>query len=184
MPRSRRRRDHLEVVAVREHLAAAPLHAVSERGVDVPGRGDLEALHPAGKRSLVLGLDEHMHVGTLQADVHDPKPLAQRRGDRGVAHRLVQLAPPQAADRRRDPHHDVQRVIRLELRPRLVPFPRARTSGLSPGAAPLAAAPEQLLLDVSPVPRALRLRRPHGSSITTRAAFRRAWGRPVENGST
>jgi hypothetical protein len=27
----------------------------------------------------VLGLDQHVHVRSLQADVHDPKPLAQRR---------------------------------------------------------------------------------------------------------
>jgi hypothetical protein len=40
----------------------------------------------------------------------------------------------------------VQRVGRLEVRPRLVALSGARSPGLSPGAAPLATAPEQLLL--------------------------------------
>jgi hypothetical protein len=43
---------------------------------------------------LVVGFDEHVHVRTLDAYMHDPKPLAQRRADRGIAYRLVQLAPP------------------------------------------------------------------------------------------
>jgi hypothetical protein len=105
--RPRRRGDHLDVISIGEHLAPPPALAISQRGVDVPRCGDLEALHPAGERGLVVGLDQHVHMSSLQADVDDPEPLAQRRRDRRIAHGLVQLAPPQAAHRRRDPHHDV-----------------------------------------------------------------------------
>ena len=84
-----------------------------------------------------------------------------------MAHRLVQLAPPEAPHRRDDPHHDVQRMRPLELRPSLMPFARTRPLGLSPGAPPLTAAPEQFLLDM-PLACALRLRRRHGALITTR----------------
>jgi hypothetical protein len=109
-----------------------------------------------------------VNVGALQRDVNDPKPLAQRRRDRGLAQRLVHRASPQATDLRRDPHHDVQRVIRLELRPRLVPFPGTRAPGLPSSTAPLAAPPEQLLL-TSPLRLSLRPRRPHALIVTTRA---------------
>jgi hypothetical protein len=148
------------MVAIGEHRAAAPPCTMAERGVDVPRRRDQKALHAAGERGLVLSLDEHVHMVALEADVDDPEPLSQRGGDRGVAHRLVQLAPSQAAHRRCDADHDVQRMIRLELQTRLVPFPRTRALGLSPGTTPLSAAPEQLLLDV-PLALTLRLRRPH-----------------------
>jgi hypothetical protein len=53
---------------------------ISQRGVDVPRRGDLEALHPAGERGPGLRLDQHVHVSSLQADVNDPERLAQRGG--------------------------------------------------------------------------------------------------------
>jgi hypothetical protein len=52
----------------------------------------------------------------------------------------------------------MQCVMRLERRPRLVSFTCARALGFAPGAASLAAAPEQLLLDV-PLTRTVRLRR-------------------------
>src|ERR1043166_2151194 len=66
------RPDHLDVIPIGKHLAAAPPHAIAQRGVDVPRRGDREALHPTGQRSRVLGLDEQVHVRALQRDVHDP----------------------------------------------------------------------------------------------------------------
>src|SRR5262245_51607418 len=70
----------------------------------------------------------------LQRDVHDAKPLAQRRGDRSVAHRLVHPAPPQAPHHRRDAHHHVQRVGRFEVRPRRVPLACSSPLRLATGA--------------------------------------------------
>jgi hypothetical protein len=168
MTRSSRTRDHLDVITIGKHLAAAPARTLSERGVDVPRRRDCEALHPAGERHLVIGLDEQVNMRALQADVDDPEPLAQRRGDRGVAQRLVHRAPPQAPHLRRHPHHDVQRMVRLELRPRFMSLAGTCAPGLPPCTAPLAAAPKQLLLS-SPPRLATRPRRPHTISITTTA---------------
>ena len=74
--RSRGRRDHLDVVAIGEHPAAAPARTAPERGVDVPRRRDQEPLHPTGKRGLVIGLDKQVNMRSLQADVYDPEPLA------------------------------------------------------------------------------------------------------------
>lgn len=65
-------------------------------------------------------------------------------------HRLVDLAPAKAAHFRHRPHHDVQRVVRLELRPCRMLLACAWTDRLAPGAVPLATAPEQLLLDMLP----------------------------------
>jgi hypothetical protein len=154
------------MIAIGEYLAAAPPHTIAERGVDVPRGRDQEALHPAGERPGVLRLHEHVDVRPLQADVHDPEPLAHRRGDRGLAQRLVHPAPPQAPHRGHDPHHHMQRVVPLEGRPCLVPLPRPRSPRLSPGPAPLAATPEQLLLDMS---LSRTLRRRHDSWVAMHA---------------
>jgi hypothetical protein len=153
------------VIPVGEHAAVAPLSAVTQRGVDVPRRRDQEALHAASERSRVISLDDHVHVRALQRDVYDPEPLAQRRGDRRCAHGLVHRAPPQAAHLRHDPHHDVQRVVRLECLPGRVPLSGAYALWLPSCTAPLAAPPEQLLLDM-PLARSLRLRR-HARFIIT-----------------
>ncbi|HEX8109065.1 MAG TPA: hypothetical protein VF516_15135 [Kofleriaceae bacterium] len=56
-------------------------------------------------------------------------------------------------------------MVRFELGPRFVPFSGTRAPGLPPGAASLAAPPEQLLLNV-PLSVALPLRR-HASFVTT-----------------
>ena len=166
MTRLRGRRDHLDVIAVREHLASPPLPGGAERGVDVTRRRDLEALHPAGERALVLGLDEQVDVGALQRDVHDAKPLAQGRRDRRVAHRLVHPAPPQAAYRRRDPQHHVERVVRLEVRPGRMALEGARPLRPATRAAALATAAEQVARDM-PLPPTCRRRRPHDQRIRT-----------------
>ncbi|HEX8113515.1 MAG TPA: hypothetical protein VF516_37550 [Kofleriaceae bacterium] len=68
---------------------------------------------------------------------------------------LVHLAPPQAPHLGHDPHHHVQRVIRLGRRPRRVPFSGTCSPGLPPSTAALATAPKQILLHV-PLPLALR----------------------------
>jgi hypothetical protein len=59
-------------------------------------------------------------------------------------------------------------MIPLELRPRLVSLAGPPAPGLSPGTAPLATAPEQLLLALA-LRHTLRPRRPHASIITTHA---------------
>src|SRR4051812_2609364 len=115
-----------------------------------------------------------MNVRALQTDMHDPKPLAQRRRDRGIAQRLVHRSPPQAPDLRRNSHHDMQWMIGLELRSRLVPLACPCTPGLSPCAAPLATAPEQLLL-TCPDLLALRPRRPHARIVSMSALLVNDW---------
>ncbi len=70
----------------------------------------------------MLGLDEHVDMVSLQADMDDPDVLAERGGDRGTAHRLIQRTATEAADLRHDAHHDVQRLIGLEVRPPTVPL--------------------------------------------------------------
>jgi hypothetical protein len=102
--------------------AVAAMRATAERGVDVPRRGDLKPLHAAGERGLVLGLDDHVDVRALQAEVDDPEPPAERRGDRGGTHRLIHRASTKAAHRRHDAHHDMQRMMRLEVGPGGVPL--------------------------------------------------------------
>jgi hypothetical protein len=81
----RRRPDHLHVIAVIEHLASPPPLAIPEHSIDVLRGRDHEPLHPLRQRRPVLGLDDHVHVIPLQADMHDPQPLAHRRRDRGLA---------------------------------------------------------------------------------------------------
>jgi hypothetical protein len=158
MARLPRRCDHLGVIAIGEHLAAAPPPAVSQRSVDVPRRGDLKSLHPSAERRLVIGFHQHMHVVALQADMNDPEPLAKRGGDRRIAYRLVHFTPPKTSDGRYHSHHHMQRVIRPEVRSRLVALPGMTRLRLSPGTAPLPAAPEQLLLHM---PLSLASRLPH-----------------------
>ena len=91
-----RRGDDLGVVAVREHRAPAPQArlALADRRVEVLGGRDLEALHAPGQRQLVIGLDQQVHVRALDAELHDAEVLAQRRGQRGLAERLVHAPPP------------------------------------------------------------------------------------------
>jgi len=153
------------MIAIRKYPAAAPPGSLAERCVDVPRCRNLEALHSASERHPVLGLHKQVDMVSLQADMNDPDVLAKRRGDRGTAHRLVQRAAPETADLRHDTHHDVQRLIRLEVGPPAVPLPGARTARFSPGAAPLATTPKQRLLDVllAPSP-ALRC---HAHTIAT-----------------
>jgi len=79
----------------------------------MPAGGNREALHAARKRELVVRLDEHVHMVPLDADVHDPDPLAQRCRDRRLAHRLVQLSSTHVSNGLDHPHDDVQRKLRL-----------------------------------------------------------------------
>jgi hypothetical protein len=83
------------MVPVGEHAAAPPRPALAfaDRRIDVLGRGNLEALHAGGQRTLVIGLDEQVYVVALDAELHDPEVLAARRGQRRFADRLVDAAP-------------------------------------------------------------------------------------------
>jgi hypothetical protein len=51
--------------------AAHCVSAVSERGVDVPRRRDLRALHAASERGPVFAPRRPVHVAALEADVND-----------------------------------------------------------------------------------------------------------------
>jgi hypothetical protein len=158
------------VIAISEHRAAATPRTDREHSVHMPAGRDREALHAARKRKLVLRLDEHVHVRPLDADVHDPDPLAERCRDRRLAHRLVQRPPPHVPDRGDDPQDDVQRKLRLHQRPLLVPRARAAALRFATRSLALATAPEQLLLYV-PLARSPRSRRPcHACLIVSLAA--------------
>jgi len=100
----------------------------------------LKALHPARKGELVLGLDEQVNMRALQADVHDPDALAQASGDRRVAHGLVQCSSPHVADGCHDAQHDVQCLIRPDLRTRLMRRPGTCALRLAPCSFALTAA--------------------------------------------
>jgi hypothetical protein len=106
----------------------------------VLGRRDLEALHPPGQGSLVVGLDQQMDVRSLEAELDDAKVFAARSGQRGLADRLVHAAPAQIADSADHPQRDMHRVPCVQERP--LPVRRARPRALrrTTGPAPLATA--------------------------------------------
>jgi hypothetical protein len=106
----------------------------------VLGGRDLEALHPARQRRLVVGLDPQVDVRALDADVDDPEVLASRRRERRFADRLVGEPAAQAAHRGDGPQHDVHRVPGVELGPLAVRRPRPPTLRLAASPPPLAAA--------------------------------------------
>src|SRR5262245_60498446 len=94
----------------------------------------------------------------LDAEVHDPESLSQRRGDRGIAHGLVHASPPHATDGWHHAHDDMERVMRLDRLTLLVR--RACTLGfrLAPGALAFATVAKQFLLHM-PLARPPRPRR-------------------------
>jgi hypothetical protein len=110
------------MVAVREHRPAppGPRLALADRRIEVLGRRDLKSLHPRRQRLLVLGLDQQVHVVSLDAELHDPEVLAQRRGQRRLADRLVHAPPPQVADRVHRSQRHVHGIPRMQVRPLLV----------------------------------------------------------------
>jgi hypothetical protein len=95
-----RRSDDLGVIAIGEHGAtpARPGLGLADRRVEVLGSRDLKALHPRRQRSLVVGLDEEVHVVALDAEVHDPEVLSPGGGERGFADRLIDAAAAQVAN--------------------------------------------------------------------------------------
>src|SRR5262245_49196639 len=138
------------MIAVGEYLsAAAPESTVAEGSIDIPRCRDLESLHTARERSLVVRLDQHVNMVALQADVRDPDPLADRGDDRCCADRLVHVPSTQTAHGRHDAQHDVKRMTQLDVRPRLVRRSRSLALRLAPGSLALAAILEQHLLNVS-----------------------------------
>jgi hypothetical protein len=117
-----RRGDDLGVVAIGEHCASTsrPGLAAADRGVEVLGRRDLEALHARCERVLVVGLDEQVEMRALDAEVDDAEVVAPGGRERGLADRLVGEPAAQVADRADHPQDDVHRVPRDKLRPYLV----------------------------------------------------------------
>jgi hypothetical protein len=71
--------------------------ALADRRVEVLGGRDLEPLHARRQRVLVVGLDEQVHMGALDADVYDAEVLAPNGRQRGLADREIGEATAQAA---------------------------------------------------------------------------------------
>jgi hypothetical protein len=138
------------VVSIDEHLAAPPATSVAQRRIDIPRGRDLESLHAPRKRELVLGLDQQVHVRALDTDVHDPELLALRRREGRVADGLVHVSSSQIPDDGNDTEHDMQRLLRADLRALLMRRAGPRPDRLAPCALALPAASEQLLLDMPP----------------------------------
>ena len=121
MTRLPRRHDDLGVIAVGEHRAATALGpADADRRIEMPGARDLEALHAPRERLRIARLDEQMDVTALEADLDDAEVVAACGGQRGELDRAIRAASPQAADRGHHAEHDMDRIPRCELRPRLV----------------------------------------------------------------
>jgi hypothetical protein len=80
--------------------------------------------------------------------VDDAESLAQRCRDRRSTHRLVELSPPQIADRWHDAQGDVQCMSRFDHRSLLVMRTGASSLWLAARSLALAAAPEEVLLHV------------------------------------
>jgi hypothetical protein len=101
------------VIAVGEHGAASPRTrpAAADRLIDVLGSGDLKPLHPAGEGDPIIRLDEQVHVGALDTDVDDPDVTRPRRGERGLADRVIHDAAAQAPHRLDDSQGDVHRMM-------------------------------------------------------------------------
>jgi len=103
-------------------------------------RRDLEALHPFGERSLVLGFDDEMDVRRLDAEVHDPDRARQRELHR-LANRLIDATAAQVKTAH-GADHDVERLVPRDRRPLDVRFARATVLDLrAPGARPRTAVP-------------------------------------------
>src|ERR1044071_6937025 len=81
-----------------------------------------------------------MDVRALDAELNDAEVLAQRRGERGLADRLVHAAPAQVADGADHSQDDVDRIPRMEERPFLVRRAGPGALRRPAGPAPLAAA--------------------------------------------
>ena len=122
-------------------------------------------MHAARERSLVLRLDEQVDVRALKADVYDPDPLTDRRNNGRFAYRPVHVAAAQASDDRDYPQHDVQRLVRFDLRSLLVRRPCPLALRRPPGALALPAVLEQLLLHMPPAPTP-RIRHSHVMHIS------------------
>src|SRR5215475_9149068 len=107
-----RRGDDLGVVAIGKYRASPARAglAPANRCVEMLGGRDLEALHPQGQCLLVLGLDEQVEMAALNADMHDPKVVAPRRGEGGFADGAIGDPAPQVADYANDAQNHVNRM--------------------------------------------------------------------------
>ncbi|HMG54572.1 MAG TPA: hypothetical protein VK601_13840 [Kofleriaceae bacterium] len=144
------------MVAIGEHRAPPTRSgaALADRCVEVLGGRDLKALHAMRERALVVGLDQQMDVGALDAEMNDPEVLAPRGDERRLAHRMVDAAAAQVADGAHHPQHDVHGIPRVEKRPLLVRRAGPQALRWPTGTAPLAAAllPQHQLLGLSSSP--------------------------------
>src|ERR1043166_2221914 len=154
------------MIPISKYLSTPPpISIFPQQRIDIPRHRDLKPLHSPGKCLAVLRLGEHMNVRPLDAQMHDPEPLAHRGHDRRRSHPLVHRPPTKTPDGVDHPHHHMQRVIRLDHRPSVMPFSSSLRLRLPPCPLALPAVPEQLLLHVS-LARPLRPRRLHLLCIT------------------
>ena len=121
------------MIAVREDPAAP-----AGPEVESPRARDLEALHPARERQVRVGLDDQVDVVALDRDVADPE-VAAAAGDREPVPDREPARPPSQLEAWPRADHDVQRMARVDRRPRLVILARARPLGWAACARTLAA---------------------------------------------
>jgi hypothetical protein len=122
-----RAREHLGVVAVGKHGAAA-----AERTVEPPRKRDLECGDPGPKRVLVLRLADQVQVVPLNRQIDDPEP---RFGARDQQHHrphdaeaLPAAKPPHPVE---DPQRDMQRVVPAQPGPTAMRNPLPHTDPLA-----------------------------------------------------
>ncbi|HEX9243825.1 MAG TPA: hypothetical protein VF875_15380 [Anaeromyxobacter sp.] len=105
-----RRPEDVRVVAVGEHRAGAPHHAI-QAASDPDG----ERAHAARERPRPVRLDDEVEVVAQDREVRDPEsPIAARPAYCRVDHPERPLAP-QVPDMRRHPHRHVHRLVGPDL---------------------------------------------------------------------
>jgi hypothetical protein len=121
-------------------LAAPDSAAASKRTVDRPRRPNLQARDSQRQRSLVVGLDDRVHVIGLDRELYDAKPLVLRGRDRS-SERGKRSRLPEGWDDRHGSKGDVHGMAWLVLGASDVGHDRAairfrRPSGAATGPAP------------------------------------------------
>ena len=119
-----------------------------ELAVETTRGRDLEPLHAASERELVIGFDEEVDMRALEAEVDDPEVVAPRGGVERVAERVVGARAAEVPDGGHDTHDDVHGLARREPRASLVAFARTQPAGRPAGAVALAAAALAVLVEL------------------------------------
>jgi hypothetical protein len=101
--------QHMQVVAVGEDWTAA-----AEGPVDRPGEPGTDRLHPAGEVARIRGLDEKVHVVSLEGIVNDAEATAFAALAQAPLPLAHQAGLAQGRDAAPDPERDVAREARGE----------------------------------------------------------------------